>query len=218
MHLEILDEPRIRLLKALIALPGTEAFYLAGGTALSLQLGLRKSFDFNFFTEAPFNAAALLARLRALRPGAQVIHVDRDTCDVSIDDVQVSFLRYPYPLIADLVTDEAAMPGLRLCGPEDIAAMKLSAIGSRGSRKDFYDLYQIYHRVPRFDSEKLMRCAHMKFGQDFDLTYMIAGLSFFDDAEDEVLPETFAPVDWAAVKRFFRQEQSVLFEMEAQRY
>lgn len=218
MHLEILDAPRIHLLKALTGLPETADFYLAGGTALSLQYGLRISNDFDFFTEDRFNADALLARLRDRWGDAQVIHLDRDTCDVSIDDIQVSFMRYPYPIIADFVADRAALPGLRLCGAEDIAAMKLSAIGGRGSRKDFYDLYQIYHRVPQFNSEKLLHCAHMKFGQDFDLTYMIAGLSFFDDAEDEVLPKTFVPADWKEIKRFFKGEQSILFEMEAQRY
>jgi len=96
--------------------------------------------------------------------------------------------------------------------------MQLSAIGSRGSRKDFYDLYQIYQKVPQFDSRTLLNCAHRKFGKDFDLTYMTAGMSYFDVADSEVLPENFVSADWERVKQFSRGEQAILFEMEAKRY
>ena len=218
MHLEILDERRICLIGKLANLPETTAFYLAGGTALSLQLGLRKSYDFDFFTEQRFNSNALLARIKERWGDLKVIHVDQDTCDVLLDGVQTSFIWYPYPLVSDLVMEAASVPGLKLCGVEDIAVMKLSAIGSRGSRKDFYDLYQIYQSVPQFDSQTLLNCAHRKFGADFDLTYMIAGMSYFEAADSEVLPETFVPADWERIRQFSRREQAVLFEMEAMRY
>ncbi len=61
--------------------------------------------------------------------------MDQDTCDVILNDVQTSFLWYPYPLVSGFITDETTLPGLKLCTAEDIAVMKLSAIGSRGSRK-----------------------------------------------------------------------------------
>lgn len=218
MHLEILDEHRINLLKSLVGMPETEGFYLAGGTALSLQLGLRESFDFDFFIERRFNSDALLALLKERLENITLIHLDRDTCDVSIGGIQTSFMRYPYPLVSEPVVDEVAFGGLTLCNPEDIAVMKLSAIGSRGARKDFYDLYQIYRMVPGFSSEKLLRLACLKFGEERDLTYMIAGLSFFDDAEGEELPRTFVRADWEAIQQFFRKEQAVLFDLYAKRF
>ena len=218
MHLEILDEHRIHLVRELAKIPETAGFYLAGGTALSLQLGLRKSYDFDFFSEKRFNSNALLAQMKERWADLKVIHMDQDTCDVILDGVQTSFLWYPYPLVSDFFIDGTTLPGLKLCGVEDIAVMKLSAIGSRGSRKDFYDLYQIYQKVPQFDSRTLLRCAHRKYGEDFDLTYMIAGMSYFDEADSEVLPKTFVSADWERVKQFSRREQAVLFEMEARRY
>ena len=218
MHLEILDERRIRLLRALVELPELTVFYLAGGTALSLQFGLRKSYDFDFFSEQRFNSYALLAQMKERWKDLKVIHMDQDTCDVILDGVQTSFLWYPYPLVSDFFIDGTTLPGLKLCSVEDIAVMKLSAIGSRGSRKDFYDLYQIYQSMPQFDSRTLLRCAHRKYGENFDLTYMIAGMSYFEAADSEVLPETFVSADWERVKRFSRGEQAKLFEMESKRY
>lgn len=168
--------------------------------------------------ERRFNAAALLALLKERLENVKLIHLDHDTCDVTIDGIQVCFMWYPYPLVSEWVVDKVTFPGLKLCGVEDIAVMKLSAIGGRGARKDFYDLYQIYQRVPGFSSEKLLRFACQKFGENRDLTYMIAGLSFFDDAEDEALPKTYIHADWETVKQFFRKEQTVLFDMYAHRY
>jgi len=59
MFEEILSENAISVIESL----GTrlEAFYLAGGTGLALQLGHRKSNDFDFFSEKPFNTDAMLA-------------------------------------------------------------------------------------------------------------------------------------------------------------
>ncbi|MBQ6120664.1 MAG: nucleotidyl transferase AbiEii/AbiGii toxin family protein [Clostridia bacterium] len=92
MHLEILDERRIHLVRELAEIPEKTCFYLAGGTALSLQLGLRKSYDFDFFSEQRFNSNAILARLKERWADLTVIHMDQDTCDVILDGVQTSFL------------------------------------------------------------------------------------------------------------------------------
>ena len=120
--------------------------------------------------------------------------------------------------MVDKFEGEGPWQPLKMAGIDDIAVMKWGGIGNRGSRKDFYDLYQIYQSVPQFDSQTLLNCAHRKFGADFDLTYMIAGMSYFEAADSEVLPETFVPADWERIRQFSRREQAVLFEMEAMRY
>lgn len=75
-----------------------------------------------------------------------MIVLESDTCDLLIENVRVSFFCYPYPMVDALVSGTDRLQKLNMAGLSDIAAMKLSAIGSRGSRKDFYDLYQIYQR------------------------------------------------------------------------
>ena len=213
----VLDDGRLALLKSLTALEALDRFYLAGGTALSLQLGLRVSVDFNFFTSRRFNADALCDALRARFPSTRTIVLEPDTCDLLIKDVRVSFFRYPYPLVEALVRGLGEFSNLCMANPVDIAAMKLSAIGSRGARKDFYDLYQIYHRVPGFDGDRLIAAVRAKFGRERDLTYMLMGLGCFDEAEREELAETFVPAGWDEIKRFFIAEQRRLFDKEEAR-
>lgn len=214
MFESILDVKRLSLLKALTALDDLDGFYLAGGTALSLQLGLRVSVDFDFFTPHHFNADVLCNALKAHFNDVRAIDIVPDTCNLLIDDVRVSFFGYPYPMVESLVRGSDALSRLRMASPSDIAAMKLSAIGSRGSRKDFYDLYQIYHCVPGFDGKRLLSAARAKFGQEKDLTYMLMGLSYFDDAEQEELTQTFVKADWNEIKRFFIEEQARLFDSQ----
>jgi hypothetical protein len=52
MHYEVLDKNRLALLPSFASFK--EDFYLAGGTALALQIGHRVSVDFDFFTEKEF--------------------------------------------------------------------------------------------------------------------------------------------------------------------
>lgn len=213
MHLETLDPQRIDLLKTLTDSSLLSPFYLAGGTALSLQLGLRISFDFDFFTDSRFSPDALSADLKQLITGTKLVYSDRDTCDLLIQQVQVSFFRYPYPLVSSPVPGVSPLTSLKMASVDDIAAMKLAAIGSRGSRKDFYDLYQIYHTVPGYQSERLISTVRHKFGQDFDMTYMVMALNYFESAESETLPRLFVPADWEEIKQFFIKEQKILFSL-----
>lgn len=213
MHIEVLDRQRLDCLRALAAMPELSGFYLAGGTGLSLQLGLRVSVDFDFFSRERFNSDAVCAAIRERFKDIHVIHLDADTCIMTVNGAQLSLMYYPYPLLRPPLQDDGDVPGLSLASVEDIAVMKLSAIGGRGARKDFYDLYQIYHQCPSFNGKRLLNCAKEKFGPDVDLNYMLMGLSFFDDAEAEILPKLFVPADWDDIKRFFIQEQQQLFAL-----
>ena len=124
MYPETLDSNRISLLQALVSLPVLSPFYLAGGTALSLQYGLRKSVDFDFFTENKFSPDIVFSDIRQSFPDTKMIYSDRDTCDMMIGKVQVSFFRYPYPLVSSLVTGDNQLNGLKMANVDDIAVMK----------------------------------------------------------------------------------------------
>jgi hypothetical protein len=98
-------------------------------------------------------------------------------------------------------------PGL--CVPvaslEDLAAMKIEAIASRGARKDFVDLYLICQRGLGF------RGALSAFQQRFaavqpDLLHRLKALMYFDDAEREPELTMLEPVAWADVRSFFEGE------------
>jgi predicted nucleotidyltransferase component of viral defense system len=171
-----------------------ENFYLAGGTALSLILGHRKSIDLDFFSSSFPKFEILVAKLKTLNP--KVINQDKGTLDLYIDGVKVSFLEYKYPLVGDFLEFDQ----VKVASLEDIACMKLSAISSRGSKKDFIDLYFI---LQKFSLGELLDLFEKKFkGVDYQMSHILKSLVYFEEAEKQPDPEFLVDVDWNEVKSF----------------
>ncbi len=120
----------------------SNSFYLAGGTALALELGHRRSANFYFFRPQRFDPGELLHRLD-LTPGSCVRRAETDTLTIELEGVMPSFFGYPYPL---LPPPKPSPWSVGLAAIEDIAAMKLSAIVGRGSPQG---LRRPPFRVPR---------------------------------------------------------------------
>lgn len=90
MHWNIIDDKRYRLLKNITEIVSIPNYYMIGGTALSLQLGLRESYDFYFCVPRQFNNEVLLEELGTLGD-IKVKQNQKGTCDILLDGVQVSF-------------------------------------------------------------------------------------------------------------------------------
>ncbi len=211
MHWDILDENRIGILRDIVRNVDIGEYYLAGGTALSLQMGLRDSVDFDFFVPGAFDAAALPRQIEAIFPGREVVahEVNSNTCNMTVDDVRVSFLGYPYGMLEPYVTT-AEMPGLNMARVRDIAEMKLAAIGGRGAKKDFFDLYQVLTRTD-ITMEELTEGLYEKFGEN-DFSYIGMGLNYFDDADPEKLASSHVPYDWNGIKEYFTDIQDEIMQ------
>lgn len=75
MHEHIMSKDRHDLLGKLES-SFIEDFYLAGGTALALQLGHRWSEDLDFFTKTRFDSFELITRLSKLGEFTLTGHVE----------------------------------------------------------------------------------------------------------------------------------------------
>ena len=211
MHWEILDKERIELLRQIVSKVDIGEFYMAGGTALSLQLGLRKSVDFDFFVPHKFNADVLYAQLEEICPNdITAVNIDgRGTCDLVMKNVKVSFFEYPYKTVYKYRRD-LDIPKLALADIGDIAAMKAIAIGGRGAKKDFFDLYEIFNKTG-YSVKQLVSDLFEKYGENRDFSYIGMGLNYFDEAEQESLPELFVEYDWEKIKTEFTNIQTAFF-------
>lgn len=104
-------------------------FYLAGGTACSLYLGHRFSFDLDFFTEKDFSIKSIIERLKKLGE-LEIENEVKNTFVGKFRGARISFFKYRYPLIDNLVDFQ----GIKIASLKDIACMKLDAISSRGEK------------------------------------------------------------------------------------
>ncbi|MCD8151414.1 MAG: nucleotidyl transferase AbiEii/AbiGii toxin family protein [Clostridiales bacterium] len=209
-HLEIIDSDRAILLRTIASKIHLNEYYMAGGTALSLQTGWRESYDFDFFVPKEFNTENLHLQLVTQIGKTRILNITTGTCDVSINGVQVTFFHYPNTMLKPYVSDND-FPGLNMASIDDIAAMKAVAIGGRGAKKDFFDLYQILQNTD-FSAKDLVEGLYIKFGTNRDFSYIGMGLNYFDDADSEKLPETMVDYNWEEIKTYFSKFQNEFFE------
>lgn len=202
LHLETISPDTLTLLKKIQSLDEFNNTRLVGGTALALQLGHRKSIDLDFFGNLETSLeelSAILSEFSTVTP----ISSSRMTRFLVVDGVKVDIVTYPYGWIDNPVNAE----GVVLAGIKDIAAMKLSAITNRGTKKDFIDYYFL---LKRYSLEELIELYRQKYS-DAQLFTSIKSLSYFDDAESDPMPDMIVPVDWDEVKSTIRNEVAKLF-------
>ncbi len=144
MFYHILDKNRLQIISKFKNFK--KDFYLAGGTALALQIGHRDSIDFDFFTEKDIDQKKLFAEIKQIFKKSKILKVqeEKNTLTVILDEkIKLSFFTYKYKLIKKLIQTES----LNLASIEDIACMKLAAITSRAVNKDYIDLYFILQNI-----------------------------------------------------------------------
>lgn len=183
-------------------------FYLAGGTALALRLGHRISVDFDFFSEQLVldrqDRTRLVEGFRR-KDSDLLVTTDTDgTLGFNWLGVNLSFFHYPYRLLEA----PALLEGLPLASTADIAAMKLSAIIGRGSRKDFIDLDAL---LTERSLAAWLSGAELKFDSVPEFHRMaLRALLYFADADAEQTPRMLRPLDWNALKVRLRREVGAL--------
>ncbi|MBI4803203.1 MAG: nucleotidyl transferase AbiEii/AbiGii toxin family protein [Elusimicrobia bacterium] len=201
-HEKVLDKSGFNAARRLASLAGGN-FYLAGGTGLALRLGHRISLDLDLFsTDCLLDHSDRLALKKSLETSGKVeIMEEKDgTCHLRLENTAVSLFHYPYKLLKP----PSKWSGLKIASVEDIAAMKLSAIISRGAKKDFIDLFFICrsHKPAGF-----FKWAERKFPGHPNFAVQAAkALVYFEDAEKEPMPRMLIPVRWSAIKAFFEKE------------
>lgn len=174
-------------------------FYLAGGTGLALQLGHRRSMDLDFFTGDPFDQEVLLGKVQKLS-GFALVAKDAETLHAHIEGTKVSLLGYAYPVLFPF----QQFAGVDVADPRDIACMKVSAISGRGTRRDFVDLYVVskHHGL-----QQIVEWFREKYAQaNYSRVHVLKSLTYFDEAEQDPMPDILVALTWKEVKEFFIKE------------
>lgn len=209
MHWEIIDKKRYQLLKNIVETITIKEYYMAGGTALALQTGIRESFDFDFFVQREFDENLLIQELEKIGE-IQVTTSRTGTLHIILDGVQVTFLQFENNLVASKVAIRE-MKNLYLADIKDIAIMKLIAISQRGTKKDFFDLFYICNHFA-ISIKEILAMLDKKYNKNkINYSHIIQSLSYFEDAEDENLPKVFIQYDWNEIKNFYCEEQKRIY-------
>lgn len=173
--------------------------YLAGGTALALQIGHRISYDLDFFTDRKFQAQIFLKEMSRFKLYRHE-RVAWGTILGMLGSVKFSLFYYPYPLLKKTIS----FKNINIASVTDIAAMKIAAISERGTKRDFIDLYFILQKITLAEVFNFYDRKYQKLSSN--LIHIKKSLVYFDDAENDPMPKMMIPVFWEKVKFFFEGE------------
>jgi hypothetical protein len=189
----ILPSDQLSLYNKLKKANWLKPFYLAGGTALALQLGHRISNDFDFFSDEEFDNDQIVSLLEQKDKFIRLSEA-RNTLHGQLKNIRVSFIRHHYPILGEMIGDDF----MKLASLKDIACMKLSAVNSRGTKKDFVDIYFL---LKLFSLKDMISLYEKKYHTEF-YEYMITkSLLWFEDAETDPMPNMIENISWEEVKK-----------------
>ncbi len=173
MHKDILTEEQVKLLPTVNKF--MKDFFLVGGTAIALQIGHRRSIDFDLFSEKDFKNAHV--RKKIIEDGLKIEKVFKDEdgqYTFFINGVQMTFFHYPFEIDLEDHSENLRMPNLIT-----LASMKAYALGRRAKWKDYVDLYFIFNKTssikPTIEKSKKI------FGNEFNENLFRKQLTYFED-------------------------------------
>lgn len=173
MHKEILSDKQKELLPLLKTI--SKDFYLVGGTAIALQIGHRRSIDFDLFSFKPFDNKDISKKVRRTVKITKVLVNKLGEFTFFCEDVKITFYNYQFQIeYSESLDDIIKMPDILT-----LAAMKAYALGQRAKWKDYIDLYFIiknYHKI-----KEIVKKAKQIFGNEFNEKLFRSQLAYFKD-------------------------------------
>ena len=177
-----------------------QGFYLVGGTGVALQLKHRLSLDLDFFTEKDIDTKALIQKIKNLGDFSIEKEAQNSLTGVFQGTI-ITFLKYDYPCLFQFKN----LGGIEIADLKDIGCMKISAVSSRGTKKDFIDLFFICQKT--ISLGELLKLFEKKYKSvDYNMIHILKSLVYFEDAEKNPMPKMIIPVSWKEVKSFFKKE------------
>ena len=175
MYLNILSEEQRGLLPFLDSFK--KKYILVGGTAIALQIGHRKSIDFDLFTTKPIKKNEIKKAVAELKFGKQLLFEDGDGIHYLINNVKVTFFYYPFNIKGEInVTKYVQIPSLLT-----LAAMKFYAMGRRAKWKDYVDIYLLLKN--HFSIKEVSEKAIELFKDGYAEKLFRQQLSYFEDID-----------------------------------
>lgn len=192
LYTETVEGATLKLLKDIMEDSHFDGFNLAGGTALSLYLGHRKSVDLDLFTKKDFPVSEMSDYLID-RYSFTIDLQAKNTLKGFIGNVKVDCLAHKYRDVAPLQIIE----GIRLYSMKDISAMKLNAIADNGTRlKDFVDIVCLSTKM----SLNEMLESYQKKYQNSNAMRALRGLIYYVDIIHEPIDLVFGKYKWDSVR------------------
>ena len=197
IFLEILDHDRQEILSELSSF--RDEGYLAGGTALALQLGHRTSYDFDIFMDHPVTKGLKNKISEKFGKVHYKWNTDEQiTFTILRNNIGITFVEQDFKPAFPLIETSY----LAFASPQDIAADKAYTIGRRATWRDYVDVFVIL-RKRLATLEDIINFAGKKCGGMFVEMQFLEQLVYFEDIKQ-------APIEFVGENYSYEQITLVL--------
>lgn len=179
----------------------SEDWYLAGGTALALQVGHRQSVDLDFFTRRSEFDEKKIEEILSVQGKWITTAISKGTLYGEFFGGKISFISYPFFKPAKPMLTFGNISLLTL---PDIAVMKIIAISQRGKKRDFFDVFWLCQNAVSLND--IILNVNRQYTVRQNLTHILKSLVYFEDAESDPDPVIFFKANWKEIKIFFSKE------------
>ena len=182
--------------------PLFDPFRLVGGTALSLQLGHRKSVDIDLFTAAPYGSIDFDAIDNRLRekyayvsdPTAGPIGFGRS---YFVGENPRHAIKVDIYYTDPFVREQVLVDGIRMASTQEIAAMKMNVIQRGGRKKDFWDIHEL---LDHYSIDEMIALHSERHPYDHDEQAIRQNITEFTTADDDLDPICLRGKFWEIIK------------------
>lgn len=206
---DILDKDREQMFAKLTAFSQVNAV-LGGGTALALQLGHRRSFDFDMFLPKPIPRLLykLVENVFGESPVKSIESGDQLTLTLS-SQVELTFLYYWYPALYPTVVTNS----LPIFDKRDIASDKAATIGRRNVWRDYVDFFFLL-KDKHTTLKNIIDDAVKRFGNEFSPKLFLGQLSYTKDIRDFNVVYMDRTYNQAEIQNLLAKEIKLFLEKE----
>ena len=208
---ELLKNSLLKLMKSHVF----NGFRLVGGTALSLQIGHRKSIDIDLFSDLEygtldfdliekhltesFKYVDFLNTITAMGK-SYFVGEDKDHA-IKLDLYYTDTFIQPY----------IEIDAVRMATIQEIIAMKIDVVQRGGRKKDFWDLHSL---LQSYDISQMLALHKQRYPYTHDSDLIIQNFTSFDQADEDFNPICLNRKHWEFIKDDF--EEIILKHKESQ--
>ena len=205
LHLNTVTPLLWEILNKLMSHSLFDPFRLVGGTALSLQLGHRRSDDIDLFTDSEYGSIdfrLIQSYLRTEFPycAGDCGEVVGFGCSYMIGYSEEEAVKLDLFYTEPFIRPAKVVGSVRLTALEDIVAMKLDIMGRGGRKKDFWDIHELHNY---FTIKEMLHLYEERFPYNYTPQEIIEGMTNFEVAETEPDPKCLKHKTWLEVKSDF---------------
>ncbi len=179
----------------------TVDFMLVGGTAIALQIGHRRSLDFDLCSREQIKSQSIINKIIKNNYRVDEIFTQNiDELTLIVNGIKITYFSYPFPVSAKKkFENKIDMPDLL-----DLAAMKSYALGQRSKWKDYVDLYFLLKE--HFTLEEVVKRTKEIFHSVFNERLFREQLCYFDDIDSsETIDFLGRKIDNSIIQRFLTE-------------